>query len=469
MFDERHLLHLKIGIPLSMLLMLVLIEVIRRFVWTDIFAGWLGLGALVIVWAVLLSAWSHIVLGSMAEANQLLSRRNRELLALHHASLEIESEVELGQVLRRIVQEARGVLNAKYGGLTYFDKNGDIAAFITLGFNHPEGAIPDPKGHGVIGAVTKKGGILHLDDVSKHPESVGFPEGHPDMKPLLAVPIRSKDSVFGNLYLADDAGVRFDVRSEETLERFAALAAVAIENANLHQQVRVMAITEERERIAREMHDSLAQVLGYVNTKVQATSVLLQTGQVEKAIGHLDQMATTARSAYADVREGILSLRTSLGEDQSLVDTLVNYLHLWEDQSGVHARLEADDLPDGTLSDLAEVQLLRIVQEALANVRKHAEAKNVTITIRHEDKDVVTTIADDGQGIAMSPRQTFGVPQFGMSTMRERAEALGGTIEVETQPNEGTTIIVRLPVGVLQARAEETADARMRLKTWRSQ
>lgn len=146
MFDERHLLRLKIGIPLCMLLMLVLIEVIRRFVWTDIFADWLGLGALVIVWAVLLSAWSHIVLGSMAEANQLLSRRNRELLALHHASLEIESEVELGQVLRRIVQEARGVLNAKYGGLTYFDKNGDIAAFITLGFNHPEGAIPDPKG-----------------------------------------------------------------------------------------------------------------------------------------------------------------------------------------------------------------------------------------------------------------------------------------------------------------------------------
>lgn len=446
--DERHLTRWKVGIPLGMLALLVLIEVVRRFLAPELFEGGLGFAALVVLWGVLLSAWSHIVLSSMADSNQLLIRRNRELLALHHASLEIESEVELDQVLRRIVEEARGVLNAKYGGLTHFQKDGEIAAFITQGFDHPPGAIPDPKGHGVIGAVTKSGSVLHLNDVSTHPESVGFPEGHPDMKPLLAVPIRSKDSVFGNLYLADDAGVRFDARSEETLERFAALAAVAIENANLHQQVRVLAITEERERIAREMHDSLAQVLGYVNTKAQAASVLLQVGQIEKATGHLDQMATAARSAYADVREGILSLRTSLDENRGLIDTLGDYLHLWEDQSGVHASLQADDLPDHALSDLAEVQLLRIIQEALANVRKHAHATSVTINIRNEDRTIVTRVADNGKGIAATTRPTFGVPQFGMSTMRERAEALGGTIEIESLAHEGTMIVVRLPAGI---------------------
>lgn len=446
--DERTLTLWKIFWPAVTVALLVAIELVRRSVLPGIFDGIGGMIVLVALWSLIMAVGAHLIMGAMARSNRLLLRQNRELLALHHASLEIESEVELEQVLRRIVEEAKGVLSARYGGLTYFREDGQIAQFITLGWEHEKDAVPDPVGHGVIGAVTRTGGVLHLEEVSTHPQSVGYPEGHPDMHPLLAVPIRSKESVFGNLYLANDGGQKFDVGSEETLERFAALAAVAIENANLHQQVRVMAITEERERIAREMHDSLAQVLGYVNTKVQATSVLLENGRVDDATRNLDQMGTAARSAYADVREGILSLRTSLHEDRGLVDTLRDYLHLWEDQSGVHADLDADSLPSEALSDLAEVQLLRIVQEALSNVRKHAKANRVGISLHLVDGQIVTRVEDDGQGIPATTRPTFGVPQFGMSTMRERAEALGGTLEVDSMAHKGTSIIVRLPAGM---------------------
>jgi signal transduction histidine kinase len=145
------------------------------------------------------------------------------------------------------------------------------------------------------------------------------------------------------------------------------------------------------------------------------------------------------------VREGILSLRTSLHEDRGLADTLDEYVLLWQEQSGIKAELDADSLLDGALPELAEVQLLRIVQEALTNVRKHAGATKVRVTIRRNGGEIVTTVADDGVGIAPKSRPTIGVPQFGMSTMRERAEALGGTLEVESKPQEGTTIIVRLP------------------------
>jgi nitrate/nitrite-specific signal transduction histidine kinase len=445
--NERTLTLWKIGWPLATVALLVALEALRRTVLPGIFDGVGGMIVLLAIWTIIMAVGAHLIMGAMARSNRLLLRQNRELLALHHASLEIESEIELERVLRRIVAEAKGVLSAHYGGLTYFRDSGEIAQFITLGWEHPEGAVPNPVGHGVIGAVTREGGVLHLEEVHTHPQSVGYPDGHPDMRPLLAVPIRSKDSVFGNLYLANDGGQKFDVGSEETLERFAALAAVAIENANLHQQVRVMAITEERERIAREMHDSLAQVLGYVNTKVQATSVLLETGRIDDATRNLDQMGQAARSAYADVREGILSLRTSLQEDRGLVDTIQEYLNLWEDQSGVHAALDADATAQEALSDLAEVQLLRIVQEALSNVRKHANATTVVVSLQREDGRIVTRVADNGQGIVASTRPTFGVPQFGMSTMRERAEALGGTLEIDTRANEGTTIIVRLPAG----------------------
>ncbi len=446
--DERMLTLWKIGWPAATVALLVALEYVRRSLLPGIFDGIGGMIVLVALWAAVLAAGAHLIMGAMARSNRLLLRQNRELLALHDASLEIESEVDLDVLLRRIVQESRGVLGARYGGLTYFRTDGEIANFITLGWEHPEGEVPDPKGHGVIGAVTRTGGVLHLQNPSEHPESVGYPEGHPDMRPLLAVPILSKESVLGNLYLANDGGQKFDAGSEETLERFAALAAVAIENAHLHQQVRVLAITEERARIAREMHDSLAQVLGYVNTKVQATSVLLDNGRVDDAIRNLDQMGSAARSAYADVREGILSLRTSLQEDRGLVDTLRDYLNLWEEQSGVHADLEADGIPPNALSDLAEVQLLRIVQEALSNVRKHAKASRVEISLRVRDGQLVTSVVDDGQGIAATTRPTFGVPQFGMSTMRERAEALGGTINIKSEPDQGTTVVVRLPAGM---------------------
>lgn len=446
--DDRTLTLWKIGWPAATVVVLVGLEFVRRSVLPGIFDGVGGMIILVALWLAVLAVGAHLIMGAMARSNRLLLRQNRELLALHDASLEIESEIDLEVLLRRIVEEARGVLAARYGGLTYFRPDGELANFITLGWEHEDGEVPDPKGHGVIGAVTRAGGVLHLQNPTEHPESVGYPEGHPDMRPLLAVPIRSKDAVLGNLYLANDGGQKFDAGSEETLERFAALAAVAIENAHLHQQVRVMAITEERARIAREMHDSLAQVLGYVNTKVQATSVLLENGRVDDAVRNLHQMGAAARSAYADVREGILSLRTSLQEDRSLVDTLREYLNLWEEQSGVHAELRADEIPGNALSDLAEVQLLRIVQEALSNVRKHASASKVEVGLHVSDGKFVTTVADDGQGIAATTRPTFGVPQFGMSTMRERTEALGGTIEIKSQPHQGTTVIVRLPAGM---------------------
>jgi signal transduction histidine kinase len=194
------------------------------------------------------------------------------------------------------------------------------------------------------------------------------------------------------------------------------------------------------------MHDSLAQVLGYVNTKVQATQVLLETNQIDKAEAQLTQMAGAARSAYADAREGILSLRTSLDGSRSLQDTLREYLTVWQEQSGVRAELV--DATEGTvrLSALAEVQLLRIIQEAMANVRKHAQASDVRIELARDEGRLVARIVDDGIGFDPEERTHMGVPRFGMSTMRERAESLGGDFDVSSTPGKGTCITVRLPL-----------------------
>lgn len=433
---------------LAPLIFLGVLDLFRWWIAPDLFSSWPGyflLGGIALL-AVL--GFSQTIFTVIERLQDRLRMQNHELLALHHATLSIERRLDLNAVLQGVVDEARSLFDARYGALMYLRDDGTKAAFITSGITPEQRRLigPEPEGHGVLGVVLNEGESLLLDRIEDHPRSIGFPANHPEMTALLAVPIRSQTGILGNLYIADgDDGIRFEESDEETLNRFAAVAAVAIENARLHRQVQALAITEERQRIAREMHDSLAQVLGYVNTKAQATQVLLDSGQTDRASQQLQQMAEMARSAYGDVREGILGLRTSLDGDRGFIDTLAGYLAVWREQSGVSTELEAAADVEGKLSALAEVQLLRIVQEALTNIRKHAGATHVRMRLATDGAHVVTTIADDGAGFRERDRALPGMPRFGMSTMRERAESLGGAFDVVSRPGDGTSITVTLP------------------------
>ena len=253
------------------------------------------------------------------------------------------------------------------------------------------------------------------------------------------MPVLSHGRVLGNLYLTEkESSAGFDADDEETLGRFATVAALAIENARLHRQIHALAVTEERERIAREMHDGVAQVLGYVNTKAQATEALLRSGQTDRAIAQLDQLAEASRGAYADVREGILGLRTSLGADRTFIETLQGYLEQWQTQSGVAVvlRTEPAERFAPHLSPNGEVQLLRIIQEALANVRKHAGASHAEVRLSLHDQSLEATIEDNGAGFEPEALGRATLPRFGLTTMRERAEAIGGTLSIDSTPGQ---------------------------------
>jgi nitrate/nitrite-specific signal transduction histidine kinase len=436
------------------LVFLAAVDLIRRDVQSDVLHSWPGevlIGG-VVLFAVLL--FSETVFGRIERMQTWLARQNRELLALHDAGLGVARELRLDQVLQKVVDLATELLSARYGALSVPSDSGDIEAFLTAGITPEERALigAPPAGHGLLSLVLTEGRRLRLADLTRDPRSVGFPPHHPHMRSLLAVPIVSGERVLGNLYLADKKGsTEFSTEDEETLVRFATQAALAIENARLHQQVRELAISEERERIAREMHDSLAQVLGYVNTKVQAVQELLKRGQTERASIQVGQLGEAARSAYTDVREGILALRTSLGRGRGFVEVLEEYLGRWKEQSELEATLVVQ--PSGasldSLSPAAELQLLRIVQEALANVRKHAGARHVEVRITADDDLVEIIVADDGRGFDPQRGRDGDDqrPHFGLSTMRERAESVGAALEIVSAPSEGTRIVTRLALG----------------------
>ena len=449
---------------LAPLLFLGGLELVRQNLFPELFASWPGY--LLLAGVILLGTlfFAEAVFGVVSRLQERLTRQNRELLALHAAGLGILGERDLEALLQRVVENARELLGARYGALSLLREEGGIETFIVSGITPEERALlgPPPVGHGLLGVVLNEGTTLRLEDLTRDPRSVGFPAGHPPMRSLLAVPVAAHGRVMGNLYLTEKEGApAFDEDDEETLLRFATLAALAIENARLHRQIHALAVTEERERIAREMHDSLAQVLGYVNTKAQAAETLLAGGQSERAAAQIGQLAEAARAAYADVREGILGLRTSLGDDRGLVETLQSYLELWQGQSGVAVELIAEPSPfPARLSPIAEVQLLRIIQEALANVRKHAAAAHAEVRLNLEVSHLEAGVVDDGAGFDPDALGRTSLPRFGLATMRERAEAVGGTLTVASVAGEGTTVVVRLPLAAESGSQGELTGAR---------
>jgi nitrate/nitrite-specific signal transduction histidine kinase len=449
--------------PLAFLL---LVDYVRRTLQIDFLQAWPGdvlIGG-VVLFAVLL--FSETVFGRIERMQARLAQQNRELLALHEASLDISGELSLERVLQKVVDRAAELIGARYGALSVPTPDGGIEAFITSGITPEERALigPPPVGHGLLSVVLTEGQHLRLTDLTRDPRSIGFPPQHPVMHALLAVPIVSGGRILGNLYLADktdEASSTFTQQDEDSLVRFATQAALAIENARLHRRVHDLAIVEERERIAREMHDSLAQVLGYVNTKAQAVRELLKGNNVERASAQVAQLGDAARTAYADVREGILGLRTSLGPQRSFLEALTEYLDRWREQSGIAAELVIEP-PDAQLDALnpgAELQLLRILQEALANVRKHAAASSTCVRLIEAPGVIEAVVEDNGRGFELARTRgsssTEG-PHFGLSTMRERAESIGGTLQIASSPGHGTTVVAQIPTRV----TSETASPR---------
>lgn len=400
-------------------------------------------GMLAVVALFFFGAFFHVLDTMQAQ----LERQNRELLALHQAGLDISGELSLESVLQKVVDQARHLIDSRYGALAIYEEAGRISTFVTSGVSAEERERigPFPTGRGLLGVALGDGQRLRLDDITRDPRRVGFPDHHPAMRSLLAVPIQCKGPFRGNLYLSERTdGALFSREDEETLARFAVQAAVAIDNAHLHRRVRDLAASEERLRLAHEMHDGLAQVLAYVNTKAQAVQGFLRHGKSQEASDQLNQLAAAAREVYADVREGILGLRVTSSPLATLSDTIRDYVDRWAGQTGIAAEVEVDRRL--RLPAAVELQVFRIVQEGLANVRKHARAESVAVRCSGVDGSVRVVITDNGIGFRPEALGRAEFPRFGLATMRERAESLGGQLAIHSTPGGGTRVEAEIPL-----------------------
>jgi signal transduction histidine kinase len=215
-------------------------------------------------------------------------------------------------------------------------------------------------------------------------------------------------------------------------------------NLNIRRRIERDAIIEERRRIAREIHDGVAQSLSYLNLKTKSVSDLLTSKDTVQAITELTEIRDVVQDTYEDIRESIDQLSTEI-KSISILTALGNYVREFSSNNGIPVQFEIAK-PFARLSPIVELQLLRIGQEALTNVRRHALANSVEITLRNTGDMVEMVVKDNGQGFNLEALEEYPPGYHGLTIIRERAEGLGGKVFIETTPGQGTEIKVHLPV-----------------------
>ncbi len=213
------------------------------------------------------------------------------------------------------------------------------------------------------------------------------------------------------------------------------------------EQQRVQATLRERERVARELHDSLGQVLGYVKMQTEAARALLARGQAGEADACLARLSDVAQEAHDDVREYILSTKSTGDETPDFLPTLEAHIQQFTRRYGIVARLVvAPTMADRSVEPMVGTQLLRIIQEALSNVRKHAGPCSVQISVGASDGWAEAVVQDDGLGFDPARVGSGSGEQYGLSSMRERAQEVGGSLEIVSALGKGTQVVVRVPL-----------------------
>ena len=364
-----------------------------------------------------------------------------KLLRLIDAVLMIEAAVELPVLLRHLVEEACSLVDARYGALGVLNEaRTGLDPFITVGMgDEEEEAIgPRPTGRGVLGVLITEPTSLRLTDLGAHPDSYGFPPHHPPMQSFLGVTVRVRSVVYGNLYLTDKLGAdEFNEQDQALAEALAIAAGIAVENTRLHERVRVLSVLDDRDRIARDLHDRVIQRVFAVGMSLQAAVRLSDRDQiverVNKAVDDLDTTVTEIRTAIFELGNKTITggLRHSVLE---LTEEMASSL-------GVRPEVTFKGPVDNAISQRIADILLAVLREALTNAGKHAKATNYVVTISVAE-DVCLEVQDNGIGIEVS--QAFGAG-LGLLNLRSRAERLGGSFEILTG-EDGTRLLWRVPV-----------------------
>jgi signal transduction histidine kinase len=364
--------------------------------------------------------------------------------ALDAAVRGISGVLDVGQVLQLIVDRVRELVAAQYAALGIVDGAGQITQFITSGITAEQRrAIGDlPRGRGLLGLIIRENRPYRVPHIAEHPESYGFPPNHPAMDSFLGVPVTVKGEVVGRLYLTNKQDApEFSADDQALVETFALHAGIAIESARLHEQVQRLVLVDERDRISRDLHDSVIQSIYAVTLSLDDVPDLVGEAP-DEARRRVDDAIDALHGVIRDIRNFIFGLRPLLLDSGSLLDGLRALADELRRNTTTEIEISGDEPDDLRIETVAE--LLAIAREALANVARHSGAAHASIALGASERGLRLEIADDGRGFASDSTPARG--HHGLANIRARAAAIGGTVEVRSRPGAGTRMIVDVPM-----------------------
>ncbi|HEX2577546.1 MAG TPA: GAF domain-containing protein, partial [Aquihabitans sp.] len=326
----------------------------------------------------------------------------KQLRRLLDAVMSLGSDLELEVVLRRLTEAAVDLVDARYGALGVLDqRRAHLSDFITVGIDDDArariGSLPE--GHGILGLLIVDPKPLRLPDLNEHPESFGFPPGHPPMTSFLGVPVFVRGEAYGNLYLTDKQGSEvFTDVDEELAVALAAAAGTAIEKARLHARVRELDLVEDRERIARDLHDTVIQRLFATGLALQGAARL--AGPVPEVAARIQQSVDDLDEVVRHVRSSIFELHAAEPQAEGLRHRVMAVGDELADALGYAPTFLFDGPIDTAVPDHVGAALLAVVGEALANVARHAASPSAAVVVTVDGSAVTVTVDDDGVGPA---------------------------------------------------------------------
>ncbi|MDX1659224.1 MAG: GAF domain-containing sensor histidine kinase [Nitriliruptorales bacterium] len=368
--------------------------------------------------------------------------RDERLERLVDAILTIAQDVDLPVVLQRIVEAAAELVDARYAALGVIGENQFLSEFVHTGIPMAEVAkIGElPQGHGILGLLIEHPEPIRLDDLTAHPDSYGFPEHHPAMETFLGTPIRVGGEVFGNLYLAEKRGGEGFTQDDEDLTvALAAVAGAAIERVNLHQEVRRMVVLEDRERIGRDLHDTVIQRLFATGLGLQAAA-RMAAGDHPEIEQRITASVESLDQTIREIRSTIFALQSGDAVGSTLRRSILALARELEPTLGFPVTVRFDGPVDTLVTRSLADHVAPVVREGLTNVAKHADASRARVTLEIGDDRLCVLVEDDGRGGAQ-PGEGYG-----LGNLRQRAEREGGELELGESEFGGTALRWEVPL-----------------------
>jgi len=375
-----------------------------------------------------------------------LNQRADQLSRLIDVSKSMAAQLDLEPLLQQIVDSASLLLKADMGGLLVLNEGSSSFQFFKVsGWPYEQSGVPT--GESILSLPIRQQKTLRLDDVRSHPQSVGFPVGHPLVGPFLSAPLLSKETSLGVLFVGNAPGdKRFGAEDEELLVAFAAQATVAIENARLYAKADELARLRERQRIAQALHDTVVQMLFSIG--LEADWCLNHAPAEEGLQQRLQTIRRLSARSSDELRSAIFALRSPyLANGGGLLQLIQAQVSEFEAQSGIAATLIA--MPCfPTLPPLVSEAVYRIVVESLSNVRKHARATGVMVSLGCDSDSVTVTIQDNGVGLIEPPglESDDNSLHFGVATMRQVTAQAEGAFFIANNDDQGVMIKAHFPI-----------------------